>query len=490
MKDSFFSRVNVLKMKGAPPRQLEGICYDSRQARPGYAFVALRGTKSDGHDFVEEAMARGASTVVVEKEPPGPIPEGVTMVIVTDSRGALARLAEYYYDKPSRKLRLIGVTGTNGKTTVTYILASIIAAAGGRSGRIGTVDYDIMGQSRPSSNTTPESADLQKMMKEIVDLGGQYCMLEVSSHALDQRRVERLRFHEAIFTNLTQDHMDYHGDMNTYFSAKALLFTRHSPQVAIINTDDPWGQKLLPMIQGKKVTYGMEGKADVRAREVAMTISGLKMKLVTPQGEVAIKSGMVGRHNVYNILASAAAALADGISLGHIAEGVEKCQGAPGRFEKVDRGQPFTVVVDYAHTEDAIKNILAAAREVGPKRIITMFGCGGDRDKIKRPLMGRAAWNNSDMVIVTSDNPRTEDPNAIIGDILKGIPEAGREEKLAVMPDRAEAIKAAVSLAQPGDMVILAGKGHEDYQIIGMEKTHFDDREQAGRVLEEIYGKV
>ncbi|MDH5509926.1 MAG: UDP-N-acetylmuramoyl-L-alanyl-D-glutamate--2,6-diaminopimelate ligase [Nitrospinota bacterium] len=490
MRNNPFSRVNVLKMKGAAPRPMEGICYDSRQARPGYAFVALRGTKMDGHDYVEDAVSRGASTIVVEKEPVNPMPEGVSLVIVTDSRGALARLSEYYYERPSQRLRLIGVTGTNGKTTVTYILASIINQAGGKCGRIGTVDYDILGQTRPSTNTTPESADLQRMMKEMLDRGGEYCLLEVSSHALDQRRVERLNFNEAIFTNLTQDHLDYHGDMETYFSAKSRLFTLHEPKVSVINMDDPWGQKLLPMIKGKIITYGIESKADVRAMDVSMTINGLRMKIVTPQAEVAVKSGMVGRHNVYNILAAVAAALAGGISLGHIAEGVEKCAGAPGRFEKVNAGQPFAVVVDYAHTEDALLNILASAREVGPKRIITLFGCGGDRDKIKRPLMGRAVWNNSDIVIVTSDNPRTENPQDIINDILKGIPEAGREEKLAVMPERAEAIHTAMRIAQPEDMVILAGKGHEDYQIIGREKIHFDDREQAMSALEGLYGKV
>jgi UDP-N-acetylmuramoyl-L-alanyl-D-glutamate--2,6-diaminopimelate ligase len=469
---------------------MSGICYDSRQAQPGFAFVALRGAKMDGHDFIAGAIARGATTIVAEKEPGETPPEGVSLVIVSDTRDALARLAEYYYDFPSRRARLLGVTGTNGKTTITYLLASIVTQAGKKWGRIGTVGYDVMGKSYPSSNTTPESLDIQRMLAAVADGGGDYCFLEVSSHALDQRRVDRLLFRSAIFTNLTQDHLDYHGDMETYFNAKRLLFTRHAPEISVINVDDPWGERLLPAIGGKTLTYGLKKKADVTAADVLMTMNGVRMTLVTPHASIPIKTRLTGTHNVYNILAAAACAIGEGIGLSHIVNGIEKCVGAPGRFEKVVAGQPFAVIVDYAHTEDALINVLGAARGLNPNRIITLFGCGGDRDKLKRPLMGRAVWDRSEMVIVTSDNPRTENPQAIIDDVLKGIPAAGREGKLYVLPDREEAVAAAIRMARPGDLVLLAGKGHEDYQIIGEQKIHFDDREVAANVIKEIYGKV
>ena len=485
-----FTSMAVLKLKGAPVGELGEICYDSRLVKPGGLFVALRGAKADGHDFIGAAVKNGAATLVVEKEPQEPLPAAVSLVVVSDTRDALCRLAEYYYDHPSRKLRVIGVTGTNGKTTITYLLASIISGLGKGWGRIGTVDYQIMGQSLPAPNTTPESLDLQRMMADVAAKGGEYILLEVSSHALDQRRVERILFRSAIFTNLTQDHLDYHGDMETYFQAKRLLFTHHAPEVSVVNIDDPWGEKLLPAIAGRAVTYGLKNKADFTAKNLSITLDGIQMTLVTPRGQTPLKSRLVGAHNVYNILAAVASADGEGIGLDQIVAGVESCSGAPGRFEKVDSGQPFTVIVDYAHTEDALINVLDTARALKPSRLITVFGCGGDRDRLKRPLMGMAAWTRSDIVVVTSDNPRTENPGAIIDDILKGIPAEGREGKLFVFPDRAEAIGAAMRMASQGDVALVAGKGHENYQILGETKIHFDDREEASRAIEERYGAL
>ena len=490
MNPAAYKRFNALKVKGAPPGEFSGICYDSRQAKPGYAFVALRGALADGHDYVQDAISRGASTVVLEKEPASPLPPEVTAIYVTDTREALSRMAEYYYDFPSKTLGLIGVTGTNGKTTITYLLSSILAEAGKKWGRIGTIGYDIMGKTYASVNTTPESADLQRMMRTILDEGGEYCLLEVSSHALDQGRVERLCFRCAIFTNLSQDHLDYHGDMETYFSAKSLLFTKHSPGVSVINVDDPWSERLLGMIKGKVVTYGLKNPADVTVKNVTMSLVGANFTLSTPQGQAVFQTKLAGVHNLYNIMAAAAAAAHDGIPLKKIAAGVGKCQGAPGRFEKVDIGQPFAVIVDYAHTPDALENLLAAAKQLNPGRIVTLFGCGGDRDKSKRPLMGRVAWDHSDLVVVTSDNPRTEDPEKIISDILIGIPRHEREGRLLAITDRSEAINKTISMSKKGDVVLIAGKGHEDYQIIGGEKIHFDDREEALKALRKMYGHV
>lgn len=483
--------MGALTIKGAQPKRMRDICYDSRKARRGSVFVAIRGAKMDGHDYIRDAVGRGATTIVAEKAPGFRLPGKVTLVIAPDSRSALARLADYFYDSPSEELGVLGVTGTNGKTTISYLLASIMAAADKKCGRIGTVDYDLLGARLPAVNTTPESLDLQMMMRDLVGRGADYLALEVSSHALAQKRVDRIVFRAAVFTNLTQDHLDYHGGMEDYFLAKASLFTQYTPKVSIINADDPYASRLIPMIDGDVITYGLNPDDDVTAEDVAVGVDGISMNMMTPAGRVEVTSAMTGRYNVYNILAAASVAVAEGIGLDAVARGVAAARSVPGRFEKVDEGQPFAVIVDYAHTDDALANALDAARGLAEGRLMTVFGCGGDRDRAKRPMMGRAAWTMSDMVFVTSDNPRTEQPERIIEDILGGIDEKENPEgRLEVALDRGEAIRAAIAAARPGDVVIIAGKGHEDYQIIGEKKTHFDDREEARAAIRERYGDV
>lgn len=479
--------MNAISITGAQPKKLNDIYYDSRKSRRNSTFVAIRGTKFDGHQFIKEAIRNGATTVVAEKTPLFRLPGRISLIIVPDSRVALAQLSDYFYDSPSSAMRVIGVTGTNGKTTVTHLLRSITKAAGRQCGTIGTIVYDLVDEQTPASHTTPESLDLQKMMKTMVDRGADYCLLEVSSHALAQRRVEKVAFRTAVFTNLTQDHLDYHQDMESYFQAKTRLFTDYAPQVSVINADDPFSSRLMTMIEGHVVTFGVKPGPDVTANDIEVGIDGISMTLVTPAGSVKIRSALTGLHNVYNILAAAAVAIEERFDLETVAVGVANLQSVPGRFEKVDVGQPFTVAVDYAHTEDALINVLKAARALTNGKLITLFGCGGDRDEGKRPLMGTAAFSLSDKVVVTSDNPRTEPPDKIIEDILKGIDKSKSPGKqMRVIPERSEAIRAAIKMAEPGDLVLIAGKGHEDYQIIGNRKTPFDDRQEAATAIKEM----
>jgi len=482
-------KMNAISISGARPGGLSGVCYDSREVRRHSAFVAIRGASHDGHDFIESAVRKGATTIVAERKPDVRLPGKVTLILVPDSRAALARLADYFYDSPSARLKVVGVTGTNGKTTVTYILRSILEAGGSAGGVIGTVGYDLLGHFAPAPMTTPESLDLQRMMNTMAGAGADYCLLEVSSHALAQRRVDNVRFRAAIFTNLTQDHLDFHADMDSYFRAKAALFTDHAPQMSIVNIDDPYASRLIPVIEGNVITYGIEHRADVAAEDVRIDVNGISMSLRTPSWSIPLRSRLTGVHNVYNILAASALAYTEGVAPEKVAEGVLRLTAVPGRFEKIEAGQPFAVVVDYAHTDDALANALAAARKLTKRNLITVFGCGGDRDRSKRALMGRTAWTRSDKIVVTSDNPRTEDPQRIIGDILKGVQ---RQEnpggEMKVIDDRREAIRAAIAMAEPGDFVMIAGKGHEDYQIVGTDRRHFDDREEARRAIKERHG--
>jgi UDP-N-acetylmuramoyl-L-alanyl-D-glutamate--2,6-diaminopimelate ligase len=473
--------------KSAGDTKVTSVCYDSRLCVPGSAFVAVKGAVVDGHDFIGAAVQRGATAVIAERDPANfgvALPDRVTLALVPDSRVALARLADYFYDAPSSRLSVAGVTGTNGKTTVTYLIQSILNAAGTPCGRIGTTGYDLIGAAYDAPNTTPESADIHRMLAELIGHGGKGAAMEVSSHALTQHRVDHVRFATAVFTNLTQDHLDYHGDMDAYFMAKARLFTEGRAAVAVINIDDRYAARLLPMIDGDLMTYGLEGFADVTAENLRVGVDGIAMTLKTPRGSVPVRSRLGGRYNVYNILAAAAAGLAQGADVEAVARGVADLAAAPGRFERIDAGQAYAVIVDYAHTDDALVNVLTAAREVTKGRLITLFGCGGDRDAGKRPKMGRAAWRLSDVVVVTSDNPRTESPSTIIDQILTGIDRAENVGgTLEVIGDRREAIIAAVAMAEPGDTVVIAGKGHEDYQIVGKDKHHFDDREEAREAI-------
>jgi UDP-N-acetylmuramoyl-L-alanyl-D-glutamate--2,6-diaminopimelate ligase len=476
-------------------RQVTAVVQDSRKVAPGALFVAVRGFHSDGHLFVPQAVGRGAAAVVAEEGREIGVRVGAPVIRVPDSRKALARLAAAFYRHPSRRLKLVGITGTNGKTTTSYLTKSIIEAGGGLSGLIGTIDYRIGDAVYPAPNTTPESLDLQALLAEMAERGAGHCVMEVSSHALALGRTDECAFEAAAFTNLTQDHLDFHRTMDEYFRAKLLLFAGLAPdKTAVVNIDDESSGGIVRATKAKVITYGLSDRADIRPDgAVSHGIAGLAFTATTPAGPVGIESPLVGKHNIYNILCAAGLGLALGCSRGAVSAGVSGMRAVPGRMEKVDEGQPFGVVVDYAHTEDALVRLLEAVREISQNRVITVFGCGGDRDRTKRPKMGAAAVRGSDLVIVTSDNPRTEDPLAIIGEIEAGMAGAGvrrergdapRAEKAGrtpylVVPDRTEAIGIAVGLAEPGDVVVLAGKGHEDYQILGEKKIHFDDREQA-----------
>lgn len=460
---------------------VSAIVYDSRRAVPGSVFVALRGLKADGARFAWQAVDRGARAVVAET--PRPDDVQVPWIVVSDARLALALLADEFYNHPSRRMPVVGITGTNGKTTTGYLLASVLDAAGLPAGLLGTVTYRIGGEDREASRTTPEAPDVQRLLVEMLDRGARSAVMEVSSHALALKRVDGMRFAAAIFTNLTRDHLDFHADMEGYFLAKRRLFEMLPPEApAVINLDDPRGASLVN-VGGRPITYALSRSADVTPEALDMTLAGLTFELSTPRGPMAIRSALVGRPNAYNILAAASAAVAMGIPLEAIRAGIAALPGVPGRFEVVSSpADDVNVVVDYAHTDDALRNLLETARPLSPKRLITVFGCGGDRDRTKRPLMGMVAARLSDVVIVTSDNPRSEDPQRIIDEIMRGIPagsQTARTPDVRTLVDRADAIDRAVTLAQRGDLVLIAGKGHEKYQQIGDRVLPFDDGEVA-----------
>ncbi len=496
--------LTALNSKAAlPPEELDkevfDVVHDSRKVRAGSLFVAVRGFHSDGHQFIPQAVQKGALAVIAEDGYGVSMSPGTPVITVDDSRRALAILAATFYGHPSRRLMLVGITGTNGKTTTTYLIKSIIEAAGRKAGLIGTIDYRVGDKIYPAPNTTPESLDLQRLLAEMVGLGADSCVMEVSSHALALGRTIGCEFAAAGFTNLTQDHLDFHGSMESYFQAKQLLFAGLSPDsYAVINIDDAHAAEITAATRAKVLTTGLSERADIRPLgRIGHGIQGLSFPVAAPSGTISVESPLVGRHNVYNLLSAIGIGTALGFSPDVIARGIKAMRAVPGRMEKVDEGQPFGVVVDYAHTEDALIRLLEAVREITPGNVITVFGCGGDRDRTKRPKMGAAAVNGSDMIIVTSDNPRTEDPLSVINEIEKGMEATGvrvhvRDLKSSaasvvkpycVISDRHEAIAAAIGAAGEGDVVVIAGKGHEDYQIIGGRKIHFDDREVA---MEEI----
>ncbi len=476
-------------------REVQDIAHDSRKVKPGSLFVAVRGFHSDGHQFISQAIKQGASAIVAEKQVGPPVPADTPLLIVDDSRRALALIANAFFGHPSRRLKLIGITGTNGKTTTTHLVKSIIEAAGHTAGLIGTIDYRVGDKVYPAPNTTPESLELQRLLSEMVGLGASHCVMEVSSHALALGRIEGCEFAAAGFTNLTQDHLDFHENMDAYFQAKLRLFTGLTPEAwAVINSDDERGVEIVRKTRARVITTGYGELANVRpVGTIRHSINGLMFDAASPAGTIPVESSLVGRYNIYNILTAIGIGTALGIGADMIARGIRKMKAVPGRMEQVDEGQPFGVVVDYAHTEDALVRLLESVREVTARHIITVFGCGGDRDKTKRPKMGAAAIAGSDVVIITSDNPRTEDPLSIIRDIEQGLVKRGVKTSAKdtakqvppgikpyyVIPGRHEAVAVAVGLAKPGDVVVLAGKGHEDYQIIGEKKMHFDDREVA-----------
>jgi UDP-N-acetylmuramoyl-L-alanyl-D-glutamate--2,6-diaminopimelate ligase len=478
---------------GADP-DVSRVTGDSREVGPGTVFFALPGARADGHDFAAEAASRGAVAIVAER----PVACGPAVLLLAPSaRRAMAVAAANFHGRPGDRLAVAGVTGTNGKTTVTYLAEACARAADVPVGVIGTVTHRFPGVERPASHTTPESTAIQALLAEMRDAGARLALLEVSSHALAQERVAGMRFAAAGFTNLTRDHLDYHGDMESYFAAKRRLFAEHLAEggVAVVNARDPWGARLADQLgPGRRVwRYGTRAADALRAEDVTIGLDGIRARFVTPAGAFDVCSPLVGAHNVENLLCAAGLALALKLPADAVARGLSSSLGAPGRLERVD-GRGIALFVDYAHTDDALVRALAALRALSPRRLVCVFGCGGDRDRGKRPLMGRAAAEGADLVVVTSDNPRTEDPAAIIAEIVPGVeatglaplsPAAARDgaRGFVVEPDRRAAIALAIASARPGDAVLVAGKGHEDYQIVGTEKRFFSDREEARRAL-------
>ena len=469
-----------------------GVAYDSRAVTPGQVFVALKGQHADGTSFARQAIERGAAAVVSEQAAPPDLP--VPWAIVGDARLALAVLAAAFYRDPSGEMRVIGITGTNGKTTTAYLIASIFDAAGIRCGILGTVAYRIGGEIREATRTTPEAPDVQELLREMVDRRCGACAMEVSSHALSLRRVDGITFAAGVFTNLTRDHLDFHSDMDEYFRAKRRLFEmlpRDAP--SLLNADDPRGVALAGA-GGRPVTYGINRPADILAGPLSFSLEGLTFDVRTPRGALHVRSKLVGRPNVYNILAAISAAASLDVPFDAIERGLQLLDGVPGRFQVVSSAtDEVTVVVDYAHTDDALRNLLETARPLAAGRLITVFGCGGDRDRTKRPLMGAVAGRLSDLIVITSDNPRSEDPNRIIEEVQRGItadtrrpePVEGRDEAQGPLTivDRRAAIAKAIELARPGDLVLVAGKGHEKYQVIGDRVLPFDDVAVAREAL-------
>ncbi len=465
--------------------EVTSLAFDSRRVKVGTVFFAIEGEKADGHRFIPQALDLGASAVVSEREAPPEL--AARWVRVSKIRRALAEAARVFYGRPDSHLHLVGITGTNGKTTTAYLLESIFRAAGISTGIFGTIEYRLGDRTLPALNTTPESLDLLSYFAELVAAGGKAAIMEVSSHALAQERVWGFHFSTAVFTNLTRDHLDYHRDFEHYFEAKRRLFEglgTPPPELAVINVDDPWGARLLELPVERRITYGLNSDAQVRPKQFNQNPAGLQATLMTPEGKLEVESPLVGRANLANILAATATALGRGIPGEKIAEGIRLLRTVPGRFERVDEGQPFVVVVDYAHTDDALRNALKTARELTRNRLIVVFGCGGERDRTKRPLMGEAAGTLSDFPVLTSDNPRGEDPIRIMSDVLVGLQKAGKPYLAEV--DRAVAVRKALEQAREGDVVVLAGKGHETYQILKDGTVPFDDREVARKILREL----
>jgi len=472
-------------IRGHYQQEITGIEYDSRRIGPGDVFVCIPGAKTDGHNYATQAAAQGAVALLVERPVTGV--EGCTVIQVRNTREILPLLASRFFERPSQSLQVVGVTGTNGKTTTTHLIKAILEEAGFATGLVGTLNASFRDYKEILANTTPESLDLERFMRRVADEGGSHLVMEVSSHALDMGRVKEIQFDTAVFTNLTQDHLDYHQTLERYRDAKLKLFASIAPaagRLAVINRDDPHAGSFMETARVRQISYGINNPAAVRASGVEITARGSKFTVVYDGGEMEVRTRLAGLFNVYNSLAAIAFAVGKGIEPQVIQSALVKVQGVPGRFEAVDEGQDYTVIVDYAHTPDGLENILKTARQIAGRRIITVFGAGGDRDRTKRPLMGGIAAELSDYSIVTSDNPRSEDPLAIIEDILVGV-RKHKNAAYAVVPDRREAIRHAIDLATRDDMVIIAGKGHEDYQIIKGKVYPFDDRLVARECIRE-----
>jgi UDP-N-acetylmuramoyl-L-alanyl-D-glutamate--2,6-diaminopimelate ligase len=498
----FLKIEGVEEAEGDLEQDINGLAYDSRKVEPGSAFFAIPGEKTDGHDYIAEAVRRGAAAAVFSRS--GDWPRPAVSVRVKDARRAMGLWAAVFFDRPSQKLKLAGVTGTNGKTTLTYLIESMLRVAGLAPGVIGTINYRYPGHEIPSHHTTPESLDLEAMLAEMVGAGVKSVAMEVSSHALAQERVRGLDFDLGVFTNLSRDHLDYHRDMDDYFLAKSRLFTDYLKvsakpgKAAVIFGEDPRGAELIAKARehGLEVwSYGLGEQWEVRPVSVSSDVAGVRGVVRARETAIEIESALIGGANLQNILGAVGAGRALGLSTDHIARGIRELKTVPGRLEKVENPLGISILVDYAHTPDALEKVLAAVRPLTEKKVITVFGCGGDRDRGKRPAMGEIAARLSDIVVVTSDNPRTEEPAAIIDEIEAGVKRTGMKKfrisgfrlpvggqgdsGYCVEPDRRAAIGIAVNAARRGDLILIAGKGHEDYQILGTTKVHFDDREVA-----------
>jgi UDP-N-acetylmuramoyl-L-alanyl-D-glutamate--2,6-diaminopimelate ligase len=453
--------------------EVRDLAYEARVVGPGTLFFCVPGSRADGHDFGADAVSRGAVALVVERA----LDVAVPQLVVPDARAAMAVVAAEFFGHPSRDLVVAGVTGTNGKTTTAFLLRSILEAAGLRPGLLGNIERRVGDEVRAASLNTPEAIDLQRTLRDMVEAGNRSCAMEASSHASELHRLDRVSFSVLVFTNLSQDHLDFHGSMERYFAAKRRLFAAEPRPAAAVNVDDPHGRRLSDELRGGRLlTFGLADEADVRAEGLELTPEGARFRAAG----IDLRSRLRGGFNVENVLGAVAAARLLGLADGAIADGVERLEGVPGRLEPVDEGQPFTVLVDYAHTPDSLERVLRAARELGDGRVIVVFGCGGDRDRGKRPEMGRIASAQSDVAIATSDNPRSESPEAIIDDILQGAAD------LEVEVDRGKAIVRAIAAARPGDFVVIAGKGHEQGQESAGRKVPFDDREVARQALRRL----
>ena len=460
--------------------EVKGISCNSKAMEKDFIFVAIQGTHEDGHEFIQEAIERGAKAVIVQCQAPAywqgsvKCQDRINFIQVADTRITLAKLAAEFYGNPSQKIKTIGITGTNGKTTVSYLLEALLKEYGRTPAVIGTINYRFKDKILPSKNTTPGPLEIQSMLAQMQKEGVDYAIMEVSSHALHQDRVEGINFESAIFTNLTQDHLDYHKTIENYFQAKSKLFKNMQPEVfAVLNNDDAYSRRLKEITKAQIITYGIEQNSDVTAKDIKCDLSSTEFVLKAHHQEINIKTRLIGRHNVYNILCTAAWASKEGIAVSVLKSAIDKFRSVPGRLERITRDSDFLVFVDYAHTEDALNKVLGTLRPLSKNRIIVVFGCGGERDKTKRPKMGYAVTEQADFAIITNDNPRSEDPQEIISDIKEGI----KKDNYCVIADRDEAIKKALSLAKAGDIVLIAGKGHETYQVLKDRTIHFDDRE-------------
>lgn len=479
------TNVDCLRVDGSLDLEITGINQDSRSVVAGDLFICLKGVKVDGHQYLKQAAERGAVAAIVEDWPEADY--GLTIIQVEKAAVALKEIAWAFYGYPDRKLKLIGVVGTNGKTTTTYLMKSILEAAGYRVGLIGTINYLIGDRALAATNTTPGFLELQKLFAQMVEAGVEYVVMEVSSHSIHQGRVAGLKFEGGIFTNLTQDHLDYHGTFDEYLKVKAKFFQDlPSDAWAAINNDDPNAAAIIAGTKARVYTYGINNQASVQAEDVKVVQSGVSYRAATFRGTVALKLNLTGYFNVYNSLGALTAGLAEGLDLFEVKQGLEEVTVVPGRFQRVPEAETFGVIIDYAHTPDGLENILKTARKITSRRLLLVFGCGGDRDRAKRPIMGEIAARMADFTIITSDNPRTEDPLAIIKDIEAGFSKV-KTASYQIEADRALAIRKIIAMAEKDDLVMIAGKGHETYQDFGDHRIHFDDGEVVREALKEMF---